>query len=46
MKRNQLIVLIVYTLGMYVMGNMAITLLPVYAAQLGMTESAIGIYFN
>ena len=45
MRRKQLITLALYSLGMYVMGNMAITLLPVYAVQRGMNESMVGIYF-
>jgi MFS family permease len=43
MQRKQLIALAICNMGVYVMGIMALSLLPVYAVQLGMDEGAIGI---
>jgi MFS family permease len=43
-QRKQLLALSACNLGVYVVGFMVISLLPVYATQRGMDEGAIGIY--
>ena len=43
MQRKQLFALAICVLGVFVTGIMALSLLPVYAVQLGMNEGSIGI---
>lgn len=46
MERRQLAALFVCNLGLYLVGYLHVTLLPVYAVQLGMSESSVGIYLG